>query len=146
MSQGPAITYGAPKAQHTIQAVESSANFASASLSTQAVDAVHAAQARRTSAGQPTLGVPGPSRAQSTGSAGSGAAGSATIGRLSGCLNLIAAARTVLLVDIARFEHKPATIIVLAATASAPAEALIVGSSCSATDRDVLVHAVLSHL
>ena len=146
MSQGPEISYGGPTARHTIQAVESSANFASASLSTQAVDAVHAARARRTSAAQPTLGAPGPSRAQSNSSAGASAAGSGTADRLSGCLNLIAAARTVLLVDIARFEHKPATIIVLAATGSTPAEAWIVGSSCSSTARDILDHAILSHL
>jgi hypothetical protein len=144
MSLGPEVTYGGTSGRHTVHAVQSGADFVPASLSTQAVDAVRAAQARRVSAAQPTVGVPGASRAQSSTSAGTAAPG--VTGRLSGCLNLIAAARTVLLVDIARFEHKPATLIVIAATAASPAEAWVVGSSCSATDRDVLGHALLSHL
>jgi len=150
MSLGPEITYGAPSAPHTVHAVQSGANFVPASLSTQAVAAVHAAQARGASVPQPTSIAPGPSRAQSSSTtAGPAAAGTAApgiVGRLSGCLNLIAAARNVLLVDIARFQHKPATLIVIAAAAGSPAEAWVVGSSCSATNRDVLGHAVLSHL
>jgi hypothetical protein len=144
MSQGPEITYGGTTAQHRIQAVQSSADFVPASLSTQVADAVHDARARSASAAQPTASAPGASRAQSSTSAGSAAPG--TAGRLSGCLNLIAAARHVLLVDIARFKHKPATLIVVAATGANPAEAWIVGSSCSATTKDVLGHVVLRHL
>jgi hypothetical protein len=52
----------------------------------------------------------------------------------------------VLLVDLARFEGKPATIIVIAALAASPAEALVVGSACSASAQDILAHAVLGHL
>lgn len=143
MSQGPEITYGSATAQHRIQAVQSSANFVPASLSTQVTDAVHDARARAASAAQPTLSPPGASRAQNSASAGSSPG---IAGRLSGCLNLVAAARKVLLVDIARFEHKPATLIVIAASGASPAEAWIVGFSCSATDRDILGHAVLGRL
>jgi hypothetical protein len=146
MSLGPDVTYGQPGAQHTIHAVQSSADFAPASLSTQAVDAVHAAQAKGASAGEPASGAPGASRAQSNGLIGSAAPSAGPVTRLAGCLNLIAAARDVLLVDIARFNHKPATIIVIAATASSPAEAWVVGSSCSASAKDVLAHVVLGHI
>jgi hypothetical protein len=145
MNQGPQITYGGPKAQHTVHAVQSGANFVAASLSTQATDAVHAAEARGTEATPPAFGAPGAAKAQSNTSAGA-ATGPRSAGRLSGCLNLIAAARTVLLVDIANYEHKPATLIVLAAAGASPAEAWVVGDTCSATDRDVLAHTVLSHL
>jgi hypothetical protein len=146
MSLGPDVTYGRPGATHTIHAVQSSADFAPASLRTQAVNAVHAAQARGASGAQPSISAPAPSQAQTSNSIGSGAPAAGPVTQLAGCINLIAAARTVLLVDIARFEHKPATIIVLAATASSPAEAWVVGSACSASAKDVLAHTVLGHI
>jgi hypothetical protein len=146
MSLGPNVTYGRPGALHTIQSVQSSAEFAPASLRTQAVSAVHAAEARGASGAQPSFSAPAPSRAQASNSIGSGTAAAGPVAQLAGCLNLIAAARTVLLVDMALYEHKPATIIVLAATGSSPAEAWVVGASCSAKGTDVLAHAVLGHI
>jgi hypothetical protein len=146
MSLGPEVTYGQTGALHTIHAVQSSADFAPASLRTQVVDAVHAAKARHASAAQPTFNAPTASRAQGSSSIGSAAPSGGPVSRLAGCLNLIAAARTVLLVDIAHFAHKPATIIVIAATAASPAEAWVVGSACSASAKDVLAHAVLGHV
>ncbi|HYK71460.1 MAG TPA: hypothetical protein VEV45_26205 [Streptosporangiaceae bacterium] len=142
MSAGPDVTYGTAGARHTIHVFQSSANFAHGSLGTEAVDAVHAAEARSVAAQPPS--VKAPSNVPNASAAGSAAGG--TPSRLAGCVNLIAAARTVLLVDIARFEHKPATIIVLAATAAGPAEAWVVGSTCSASARDVLAHAILRNL
>jgi Putative zinc-finger len=65
---------------------------------------------------------------------------------LNGCVSLIAAGRKVLLVDIATFDRKPATIIVTARKGPAAAQAWVVGSGCSSTTRDVLAHrALLGH-
>ena len=61
MSLGPNVTYGRPGALHTVRAVQSSANFLPARLTTQVSAAVHAAQARRVSASQPTVSNPGAS-------------------------------------------------------------------------------------
>jgi hypothetical protein len=146
MSAGPDVTYGRPGATHTIHSVQSSANFVPASLSTQATNAVHDAQARGASAAEPSLSAPGASRAQTSASAGSAAPPSGVASRLAGCIDLIAPGRTVLLVDLARFEGKAATIIVIAALAASPAQAWVVGSSCSASDKDIIAHAVLGHL
>ena len=62
---------------------------------------------------------------------------------LSGCVSRIAAGRTVLLVDVARFDHKPATIIVTARQGAAAAQVWVVGPGCSASARDVVTHRAL---
>lgn len=59
---------------------------------------------------------------------------------LSGCVNRIADGRKVLLVDVAKFDRKPATIIVTARHGSAAAEIWVVGSACSANSSDILAH------
>lgn len=146
MSLGPDVTYGQPGALHTIHAIQSSANFLPAKLTTQVTDAVHAARSRGVSGSQPVVGTPGASRAQSSNPAGSAAPSSGTASRLASCINLIAPGRDVLLVDLARYDGKPATIIVIAALASSPAEAWVVGSGCPASGRNILDHVLLGHL
>jgi hypothetical protein len=146
MSVGPEVTYGRPGDLHTIHSLQSNANFAPDKLSAQVVDAVHAAQARGLSASEPTFNPPGTSRAQAGNAAGSAAPSSGLASRLAACINLIAPGRVVVLVDQARFEGTPATIIVIAALAASPAEAWVVGSGCSAASKDILGHVVLGHL
>jgi hypothetical protein len=146
MSLGPDVTYGRPGALHTIHAIQSSANFLPAKLTTQVADAVHAARARGVSASQPAFSTPGASRAQGSSAGVSAAPSSGTASRLADCINLIAPGRIVLLVDLARYDGSPATIIVIAALGASPAEAWIVGSGCPASGKDVLNHLVLSHL
>ena len=63
---------------------------------------------------------------------------------LSGCVSRIAAGRTVLLVDVARFDHEAATIIVTARQGAAAAQVWVVGPGCSATASDILAHRALS--
>lgn len=145
MTLGPDVTYGRPGALHTIHSIQSSANFVPAKLTAQVTDAVHAAQAKGVTASQPAFSTPGASRAQSSNPAGSAAPSSSIASRLTGCINLIAPGRLVLLVDLARYSGKPATIIVIAALAASPAEAWVVGSGCSASSKDILGHTVLSH-
>lgn len=68
-------------------------------------------------------------------------AGHSTV--LNGCVSHVAAGREVLLVDVARFNHKPATIIVTARQGRAAAQVWVVGPGCSATTSDLLAHQVL---
>jgi hypothetical protein len=68
-----------------------------------------------------------------------GGLGAAQLTRLSGCLGRIANGHRVLLVDLARFNHAPATLIVTAGRGTAR-EAWIVGPRCSASVRNVLAH------
>jgi hypothetical protein len=65
---------------------------------------------------------------------------SAQSARLSACVSRVAAGRTVLLVDIARFAGSPATVIVTAAQGASTEQAWVVGPGCSASGRDVLAH------
>jgi len=147
MSSGPDVTYGRPGALHTIHAVQSSANFIPAKLTSQVSNAVHAAQERRLSAGQPTVSNPAASGAQgSSTSAGSATPSSSTASRLASCIDLIAPGRMVLLVDLAHYNNMPATIIVIAALGASPAEAWAVGSACSGSAKDILGHVILSHI
>jgi hypothetical protein len=62
---------------------------------------------------------------------------------LNGCVNHIAAGRKVLLVDIASFDRKPATIIVTARKGPVAAQVWVVGAGCSSTTSDVLAHQTL---
>jgi hypothetical protein len=64
--------------------------------------------------------------------------------QLQGCVNLITGGAQPLLVDLARYQGRPATIIVQAATAGQPATAWVVGTRCSPTSRDVIAHTQLT--
>jgi hypothetical protein len=141
MSMGPAVTYGNPGSQHAIHTVISGANFVPDRLTTFAVAAVHAAEARGASAAQPPASGAVPSSPLSS-RAGSAPSPGIT-SQLAGCMDLISAGRTLLLVDIAKYEGKPATIIVVAASGALPAAVWAVGSACSAANRDVLAYATL---
>jgi hypothetical protein len=143
ISLGPDVTYGQPGSRHTIRAVNSDTNFVAAHLRTQAISAVHAAEARGAIAAQPSASA----ATQLTGSAADTAPGSqVTASRLAGCIGLIAPGRTVLLINIARYQGTPATLIVTAATGVNETEAWVAGSSCSATTKDIHAQAALGNL
>jgi len=61
-----------------------------------------------------------------------------------GCVSRVAAGHKVQLVDIARFDGRPATIIVTAAKGQAAAQIWVVGTACSASASDVLAHRPLA--
>jgi hypothetical protein len=62
---------------------------------------------------------------------------------LSGCVTRITGGQRPLMVDESRYDGRPATIIVLAATAQQLTEAWVVGPACSASRSDVIVHTSL---
>ena len=66
------------------------------------------------------------------------------VSALQGCVNRIAAGDLVVLVEVARFQSSPATIIVTEATQSAPRQVWVVGTGCSASRSDVLRESALS--
>ena len=168
MSLGPNVTYGQPASLDTIRAVQSQTNFVAARLRAQAISALNAAEGLDNFAAQPPASKVAPLAANAAADpegdpAGSDPAGSDPAGvaypastaypagsglsasRLAGCIGLIAPGRTVLLIDIARYQGKPAAMIVTAPTVVIGAEAWVVGSSCSATTKDVLVEAALGN-
>lgn len=147
MSSGPDVTYGQPGSLDTIRAVESDTNFAAAHLRTEAISAVHAAETREAFAAQPsasTAAVLTGSAAEPT--AAEPTAAEPTARQLAGCIGLIAPGQTVLLIDIARYQGKPAAMIVTAPSVMSEAEAWVVGSSCSATTKDMLAQVALGSL
>ena len=140
---GPEVTYGQPGSLDTIRAVESHTNFVAAHLRAEAISAVNAAGARPAFAAQPPSSS---TTALLTDIAADPSADRPTASRLAGCIGLISRGKTVLLIDVARYQGKPATVIVTAAAVGSGAEAWVVGSSCSATTKDVLKHAALGSL
>ncbi len=57
---------------------------------------------------------------------------------LPGCVHTVTGGQRPRLVDLARYQGRPATIIVVAASGTTPAHAWVVGTGCSATQPDVL--------
>ena len=141
MSLGPDVTYGQPGSLHTVRAVESHANFVASHLRAEAISAVHAAEAVDVFPAQPSAST----ASSLTGSAADPSAHEPSARGLAGCIGLIAPGQTVLLIDIARYQGKPASVIVTAATVVSEAEAWVAGSSCSATTKDVLTQAAVGY-
>jgi hypothetical protein len=143
MSLGPDVTYAQPAPLHTIRAVESDTNFSRAHLRTQAISAVHTAEALDAFPAEPAPSTAAPlTRSAAVVPPAVGPSAS----RLAGCIGLIAPGETVLVIDIARYQGKPAALIVTPATVASEAEAWVVGASCSATTKDVLTRAALASL
>jgi hypothetical protein len=142
MSLGPVVTYGQPGPLHTIRAAVSNTNFVAAHLRAEVASAVHSAETREAIAAQPS----GSTAAQPVSGVALLAAERPSAKRMAGCIGLIAPGQFVLVVDVARYEGRPATVIVTAATVSSDAQAWVVGSSCSATTKDLLNHVVLGSL
>jgi hypothetical protein len=141
---GPRVTYRSDGSTHSIRAVQSDTNFTHTRLGAQAVAAVSGARQQGVvpmHVSHPAS-VPAPTR-QTFSQATSGTAGPNAASRtstLDACVANIAGDRQVLLVELAKYEGKPATIIVLAANARHSAEVWVAGASCSATDKDTLDH------
>jgi hypothetical protein len=142
MSLGPEVTYGQPGSIHTIRVVESHTNFVAAHLRTEAISAVRIAEAKEAFAAQPSASA----AVALTGRAADPTPDGPSARRLAGCIGLVAPGQTVLLIDIARYQGEPAAVIVTAATLASEPAARVVGSSCSATTKDVLAQVALVNL
>jgi hypothetical protein len=65
-------------------------------------------------------------------------------GKLEGCVTRVAAGGQVRLVDVGRYQGRPAIIIVVAPAAGGPSKIVVTGTACSATDPHVIISAPLS--
>jgi hypothetical protein len=149
MSLGPDVSYGSPGSQHTVETVSSATDFEPAQLRGQALDAYHEAQVKG-AAGTRSSGsgsAPNELGPQNTNAAaGAGAGGSSAGTHLAGCIGAIGPGRTVLLLDLAKYQGRPATIIVFGSTATSQAEVVVAARGCSTAAPDVLARAPLGHL
>jgi hypothetical protein len=158
---GGSVTYQQNGSTAAIQMGNSSTNFQAATLADQAQAAVTAAKAddvySHAVTSNSTLATPTSSLAIASGKGTAGAlSGPGTMSpssRLAGCMDrVITPGQVVLLVESAKFENKPATILVTAPAAlsgtNPPKEAEIwaLGSTCSATNSDVLDHVKVARL
>jgi hypothetical protein len=160
VSFGGSVTYQQNGSAAAIQMGSSSTNFQPATLADQAQAAVTAAQGEgvHSHAVKSTgLATPTSSFAISSNTASAGSlAGLGTMApgsQLAGCMDrVMTPGQVVLLVERAKFENKPATILVTAPAAlsgtTPPKEAEIwaLGSACSATNPDVLDHVKVARL
>jgi len=154
MTAGPNVTYGSPGAQRTIHSVSSSMNFVPQELRTQVLAAYHEAQVKgeagNVSYGGTNAPAAGPVYATASplhsNAASAPAPGGAVWTRLAGCMKTVADGRMVLLLDLARYEGKPAVIVVLGSTTTTQAEVIVTANGCSAAAPDVLTRAPLGHL
>jgi hypothetical protein len=149
MSLGPDVNYGSPGSQHTVQSVSSTTDFEPAQLRDQALGAYHEAQlkgavgAKSSGSGRAPTEL-GPQNNNSAAGNGTGASSVGT--RLAGCIDAIEPGRTVLLLDLAKYQGTPATVIIFGSTRTSQAEVVVTTDTCSATSPDVLARAPLGHL
>jgi len=130
---GPPVRYRQAGHSATIRPMRSTTNYQPARLAQQVAAALSRAGA--TSASRPGSQAGNDSRNLPV-------LGAAQLTQLAGCVSRVAAGRTVLLVDIARFDGAPATVIVTAAQgiqgSSSAVRAWVVGSGCSGSASDIL--------
>lgn len=125
--EGPEVQFRANGQTQTAPSVRTSTDFVPARLEAQALAALNYV---RISALKAAQGVTNPSPQANATSSGGAA--------LNGCVGNVAAGRNVLLVDIARYEGKAATIIVVGKPPNGPATIYAVGAGCSASNRHIL--------
>jgi len=160
VSLGPSVTYRQDDSSKSIQTVTANADVQPATLAGQAEAALTAAKMEGMHASPANSSIYGSSLAaptstgavNSSGALGSAGAASAS-SLLNGCIaRVLPPGQALLMVERAKFENKPATIIVTAPASlsgtSPPKQAQIwaVGDACSATNSDVLDHVKVARL
>jgi hypothetical protein len=160
VSLGPSVTYRQDDSSKSIQTVTANTDVQPATLAGQAatvlaeakMEGMHAGPAKTSIYGS-SLAAPTSTSPANSSSTLSGAAGASASSLLSGCIaRVIPPGQALLMVERAKFEGKPATIIVTAPASlsgtSPPKQAQIwaVGGACSATNSDVLDHVKVARL
>jgi hypothetical protein len=140
---GPAVPYQHAGGSASITAVRSGTDYTPGNLSRQV-----GAQLGRPGQSAPVVGPAAAAPEQTHGPAAGSGGRAATFGgmavsALAGCVNRIAAGGRVLLVDVARYQGAPATVIVTQPAAGGPEQIWVVGPGCSASRSDLLHQAEL---
>jgi hypothetical protein len=141
-TRGPALQYSRGGQQTSVTPVSAATNFTAGRLSAQVASAV-----TRYGSGGPLAGPMTAPTAHSNAEAPAEHAttfGNRAVSVLEGCVNRIAAGDLVVLVELARFQGSPATIIVTEVPDITPRQVWVVGTGCSASRSDVLRHSQLS--
>jgi len=126
---GPEVRFQHDGKTQSVASIETSTNFEPARLQAQAQAALQAARAGNLKYPQNQLTSPYAYPQATTG---------VNPGKLTGCVGNVAAGRDVLLVDVARYQGKPATIIVVAGGSGGSDTVYAAGPACSAASRDIL--------
>lgn len=146
---GASVNYGHGAAARSIQTVTGATNFLPSKLVAQATAALHAAQMEGVRSGPPI------SNQFAFSAAPTSSSGLAKVTRnhvlagahLAGCIGRFATPGvTVQLVDNARYQGRPATIIVTTERSGGAADVWVVGESCSASHSDLLDHVKVAHI
>lgn len=144
-TRGPALQYRHGGQQVSITPITTDTDFTPGKLSSQVTAQLARYGSRSAHAGP--MSAPATSGTRSNAAVPAGPAptfGKVSVTALAGCVNRIAAGELVVLVEVARYQGSPATIIVTELSASAPGHVWVVGSACSASVSDVLQRAELS--
>jgi hypothetical protein len=139
-TRGPALQYRRSGQQASVTPVSADTNFTAGRLSAQVASAMTKYSPGGTVAG-PMAG-PATHSAQVPGARAK--FGNRLLAVLQGCVNRIAAGDLVVLVELARYQGSPATIIVTEVPDITPRQVWVVGTGCSASRSDVLRHSELS--
>jgi hypothetical protein len=149
LSSGPSITYQQGTHIKSVRTVSSATNFTASTLGQKAIAALRANHVTTAPANSGAASPTSHATAKAAGSIystnGPGPHSSANLStaqsrRLTGCVDRIAAGQRVLLVELAYFDSRPATIIVIASAKPGAADVWAVRSSCTATNTEVLSH------
>jgi hypothetical protein len=132
---GPSLRYGRPGHQASFVPVSTATDFSPAALDAQ----VSTALSQVSGAHAGTFGGSSTAAGRSSPSAAS-RFGGIPLPDLQACVTRVAGGQRVLLVDLARYQGHPATIIVTAPPSPAARQVWVVGPACSASGRDVLAH------
>jgi len=157
VSLGPSVTYRQDESSKSIQTVSGNTNFQAKTLAEQAAAALSVAEMEGMHSGSGSSGAVDGSGLAPTSSANNALGPSPTTtsaaSQLGGCIDrVVLPGQSVLMVERAKFEGQPATIIVtapaVASGTSTPKDAEIwaVGDACSATNSDVLDHVKVARL
>ena len=139
-TRGPALDYHRGVRAASITPVSTGTNFTAGRLTAQ----VAAAMTKYGSTGA-TAGPMSPASHAPLAQAGRAATfAKLNLAALQGCVNRIAAGDLVMLVEVARFQGGPATVIVTEVAAGGPRQVWVVGTGCSASRSDVLRQSALS--
>jgi hypothetical protein len=127
--------------RYSIIAVASGTNYAPATISGQVSRELR--RNRRESSLPASGGALHRSTAQGT-ARSAAKVGGVPLSRLQGCVTGLVRDQQILLVEVAKYQGKSATVIVTRASASAPEQVWVVGTGCSATRSDLFTHVSLA--
>jgi hypothetical protein len=138
---GPALRYQHAGRQASVTPITTDTDFTPAKLTSQVTAEVTRYGAGFSRTG-PNVTLPGQSgrTPAAVPTEHSATFGNLKVSVLRACVNRIAAGQLVVLVDVARYNGTPGTVIVTEGAATGPMGIWVVGAGCSASRSDVLAH------